>query len=280
MITREEILLAETREYAITLDIRYRESASDLPIILFCHGWKGFKDWGPFNLIADFWAREGFAVIKMNFSRNGVTPADLSDITDPERFGSNTFSAQLDDLSVVLDWIELQSSTERTGLNSAEIYAVGHSLGGAMLLLKALEDKRIRKVVSWAAPANLHKYAKLESDAIWSAQGFTPIENGRTKQVYPLKYSFREDIVEHWDRFDLMRRLDELSVPCMLVHGTEDETVPVLDARDLSELIDHAVFLELDGAGHTFGGKHPWETDELPGELELVAEETAEFLLM
>ena len=38
------------------------------PVILFNHGFKGFKDWGPFNLMASKFAEAGFVFIKMNFS--------------------------------------------------------------------------------------------------------------------------------------------------------------------------------------------------------------------
>ncbi|MCB9246372.1 MAG: alpha/beta fold hydrolase [Flavobacteriales bacterium] len=277
MILRKEYLLGGENGAPLSLDLRYPENSGKLPVILFCHGWKGFKDWGPFHAIADIWAEAGFAVIKMNFSHNGVSAEDLSDITDPENFGSNTFSRQLEDIGLVLEWIELQSSTELPVLDSSEINAVGHSLGGAMLLLKALEDKRIRKIVTWSAPADLHKYARLDSDANWSSRGFVPIENGRTKQVYPLLYAFKEDIIANWDRFDLLRRADELNIPCMIVHGTADETVSITDAYKLSEIIDHAVFVELEDAGHTFGGKHPWDEEYLTEDLELVVEETMEF---
>lgn len=36
------------------------------PLIVFCHGFNGFKDWGAFNLMADyFW--EGVSICKIKF---------------------------------------------------------------------------------------------------------------------------------------------------------------------------------------------------------------------
>ncbi|QQR97120.1 MAG: hypothetical protein IPK18_09490 [Sphingobacteriales bacterium] len=36
----------------ITLDVHFKEAPQKLPVVLFVHGFKGFKDWGHFNLIA------------------------------------------------------------------------------------------------------------------------------------------------------------------------------------------------------------------------------------
>ena len=41
-------------------------------LIIFCHGFKGFKDWGPWNLVAEHFAKAGFFFIKFNFSHNFV----------------------------------------------------------------------------------------------------------------------------------------------------------------------------------------------------------------
>lgn len=42
------------------------------PVIIFLHGFKGFKDWGPFPDVCEELARAGFGVVAMNFSLNGI----------------------------------------------------------------------------------------------------------------------------------------------------------------------------------------------------------------
>ena len=56
------------------------------PLIIFCHGYKGFKDWGAWNLMAEAFAKIGFCFIKFNFSHNGGTIEQPIDFPDLEAF--------------------------------------------------------------------------------------------------------------------------------------------------------------------------------------------------
>ena len=57
----------------ITLDVYWEDGNQPKPVIVFAHGFKGFKDWGHWELIAEKFALEGFCFIKFNFSHNGVS---------------------------------------------------------------------------------------------------------------------------------------------------------------------------------------------------------------
>jgi hypothetical protein len=74
-------------------DIQYTPNQSDL--IVFCHGFNGFKDWGAFNLMADY--LQGFQFVKLNFSHNETSDASL-DFVDLEAFGANNFEKSLSGL--------------------------------------------------------------------------------------------------------------------------------------------------------------------------------------
>lgn len=82
-------------------DARFKNDGKSKPVIVFNHGFKGFKDWGPFNIIADKFAEAGFIFVKMNFSHNGITPDKPNDFTDLEAFANNNFCIELDGKSVV-----------------------------------------------------------------------------------------------------------------------------------------------------------------------------------
>ena len=85
----------------ILVDVRAGGRASPRPAVVMLHGFKGFKDWGMWPPLADRLARAGFAAVTLNFSGSGVD--DPVSTLYPERFGHNTFSAELDDLRRVLD---------------------------------------------------------------------------------------------------------------------------------------------------------------------------------
>ena len=74
-------------------------------VVLFSHGFKGFKDWGPFNQMAEFFANNNFFFIKFNFSYNGTSIDNPVEFVDLNAFGNNNFSLELDDLNLVIDWI-------------------------------------------------------------------------------------------------------------------------------------------------------------------------------
>ena len=73
---------------------------------------------------------------------------------------------------------------------------------------------------------------------------------------------------------NVRRRLRQ---PLLLVHGDADETVPFAAAHALLALKPNAELLLVPGAGHMFGGAHPWPNGKLPEPAHLVAQQTADF---
>ena len=71
MISKKSFVINGSREKEILLDISYLENQSPKSIVIFSHGFKGFKDWGPFNQMANSFAESNFFFIKF-----GVVDAD------------------------------------------------------------------------------------------------------------------------------------------------------------------------------------------------------------
>ena len=67
-IIKEEIIIKCKDNKPITFDINYEQLAYKMPIIIFSHGFKGFKDWGTFNLMAEKFANNNLFFLKLNFS--------------------------------------------------------------------------------------------------------------------------------------------------------------------------------------------------------------------
>src|SRR5579872_1935801 len=85
-------------------DLRYEPDGKQKPVILFVHGFKGFKNWGPFPAVCKRIAAQGFVSIAFNFSHNGVGE-DLMNFSELDRFADNTFSRELDELADVINEI-------------------------------------------------------------------------------------------------------------------------------------------------------------------------------
>ena len=59
---------------AIVTDLFYRPDQRPKPIVIFCHGYKGFKNWGGWDIMAKQFANAGYFFVKFNFSHNGWNP--------------------------------------------------------------------------------------------------------------------------------------------------------------------------------------------------------------
>ena len=94
----------------IVTDVFFEETNQPKPVVIFCHGYKGFKDWGAWNTMAEAFAKAGFFFIKFNFSHNGGTVNQPIDFPDLEAFGNNNYTIELDDLESIIDWAS--SNTE------------------------------------------------------------------------------------------------------------------------------------------------------------------------
>ena len=57
----------ETRDFLA--DAYYPEGAEKLPLVIFVHGYKGYKDWGAWDLMAEKFAEAGFFFVKFNFCK-------------------------------------------------------------------------------------------------------------------------------------------------------------------------------------------------------------------
>src|SRR5574337_65639 len=134
----------------IAADFHYPEiGGRPVPVIIFLHGFKGFKDWGHFPLVCENLARSGFAVIRFNFSWNGTTPGHPLDFVDLDAFAKNTFSKELFDVEAVIDDLVWRAGKE-VNCDPKRIGLLGHSRGGGIALLAGFRDERIKAVATWA----------------------------------------------------------------------------------------------------------------------------------
>ena len=85
----------------ILLDLRTSDRREPRPAVLIVHGFKGFKDWGMFPSLAERIARAGFTAVSFNLSGSGVDQE--GNFTFAERFGHNSYSAELEDIHRVLE---------------------------------------------------------------------------------------------------------------------------------------------------------------------------------
>ncbi|WP_394748350.1 alpha/beta hydrolase family protein [Spongiimicrobium salis] len=278
MGVKRNIAIAGKHRRKIVLDMHWNDVLNDQPIVVFCHGYKGFKDWGCWDLVAQSFAKAGFCFVKFNFSYNGGTVEEPIDFPDLEAFGQNNFSKELDDLEVVIDWLMTATFPAEIPLNTSKIILIGHSRGG-IVTIKAAEDKRIAKVLSWAGVSDFRRMLKSgEALEQWRKDGVMYVVNGRTKQKMPHYYQFYEDFEANETRLTIKNAVDQLHIPHCIIHGNADESVPLSEGERLHAWNSKSKFEIINGANHVFGGKHPWNEESLPLALTEVVQKSISFI--
>lgn len=258
----------------ITADLRI--PAQRGPLLIFIHGFKGFKDWGHFNAIADAFYRSGIAVLKFNFSHNGTTPGSLVDFADLDAFGRNTFSFELDDLQTVIDYCF--AAEWKSQVNLENLVLLGHSRGGGAAVLQAAADKRVSKVITWAGVSDYEPRVNPPELQQWLEAGVIYQRNARTGQDMPLYISLRTDFYANRSRLDIPAALAVLQQPLLIVHGTADTSVLPAEAEAMKRINNGAELVLIEGADHTFGGKHPFTGEGLPAHTTQAIENTLNFI--
>ncbi|MCB9871931.1 MAG: alpha/beta fold hydrolase [Planctomycetes bacterium] len=211
------------------LDCAFTEGTpGDATLVVIGHGVTANKDRPWLVALGSALATAGIASLRISFSGNG---------TSDGRFGDSTITKEVDDLGAVLDAV-----TDR------DIVYAGHSMGGAVGVLRAAGDPRIRRLVSLAGMVHTARFCRIkfgtlvpERDRMWD------------KPECPLSQAFVDDLTQ----IDtVLPQARAVAVPWLLVHGTADTVVPVDDSREAAAAGPAGPeLIELPGADHVFTGE-------------------------
>ena len=260
------------KDLPIIGDLTYKKDSKNL--VVFCHGFKGFKDWGCWNLVANLFAENGFKFLKFNFSHNGGTLDDPLNFTDLQSFSLNNYSVELNDLQRVIDYIILNNYNSKY----EQIYIVGHSRGAGIACLSTVNNPLIKKLVSWAGVSDfrdrLPKAKELEK---WKDNKIRYISNSRTNQEMPVSIQFYNDFIENESKLSIKTALLNYSGKFLACYGSLDQVVPNQYALDMVEWAANSSIFKI-RTNHTIGSKHPWTKTNLPDSLKEVSLKTINFL--
>lgn len=274
---KKEIIIPTGRDKNILADISYKNSSYNKPMVIFCHGYKGYKDWGCWNLVAEEFIEQGFVFLKFNFSYNGGTIEQPIDFPDLDAFGNNTYSKELEDLHTVINW---SVSNNNIAIDKNNITIIGHSRGGGIASIVAKENIFVSKLVTLASVSNFKKrFPKQEKLKEWKKNNVFYVKNGRTKQNMPHFFSFYQDFIDNEQRLTIKNSIKNINKPYFIVHGDNDEAVSINEAEQLKKWSLNSKYLIIKNGNHTFDSKHPWGKEELPKTLKYVINKIIEFIL-
>lgn len=274
MIKRENFTVNGAKGRLMLADLTYDDTLPNAPLIIFAHGFKGFKDWGTHQLVANFFAEQGYRYLKFNFSHNGTTVEQPQDFADLIAFSENTFSMELEDLGHVIDFA--CSGSAFAAVSSVKL--IGHSMGGGISIIKAAEDSRISHLITMASVANFRNLWPKQLEEQWRLMGVLYLPNHRTGQDMPIKSTLLDDLEKNAARLNILAQAAYVKQPWLLLHGTADPTVALSHARELKAAQPNAQLSILPNADHTFGGRHPYTEMVLPPALLDLCRQTLAFL--
>ncbi|HUF63822.1 MAG TPA: alpha/beta fold hydrolase [Verrucomicrobiales bacterium] len=231
-----------TNQEGEKIDSAYSPPADpqDPRIVVLGHGVTGNKDRPLLVAVADALRAHGLATLRISFAGNGESHG---------RFEDCTVTKETSDLSSVLD-----------ALGDRPIAYVGHSMGAAVGVLCAAANPRIRVLVSLAGMVHTAQFAEREFGAEIPGSG-----SMWDDPSCPLSAAFMEDMRKAGSVLPFGARV---SVPWLLVHGADDDVVPIADSEDIAPTAGgpHR-FVRVPGADHSF-----------TGQLEIVSTEVADWI--
>ncbi len=213
------------------IDYTYHPGNADSKILVVIgHGVTGNKD-RPFVMnLAKGIEEVGISVLRISFTGNGDSGGD---------FGTCTISKEVEDLIVVLD----------TVAGNRRIVYAGHSMGGAVGVLAASNDERIGHLISLSGMVHTAKFNEVEFGDQIPDEGFMWEE-----EDCPLSSAFVNDMNEI---SSVLEKGSQIKVPWLLIHGTEDDVVPIDETHEIFEKANEPKKKVVIG-----GADHVFSTDE------------------
>ena len=212
------------------LDYTLTEHDNSPYTVVIGHGVTGNKDRPFLVALAEGLNSVGITTLRFSFAGNGDSEGEFADAT---------ISKEVEDLGTILDALE---DADR---RSNKICYIGHSMGGAVGVLRTSQDERIRLLISLAGMVRTKKFAETEFGEEMPGQGFMWDE-----PTCPLSQAYMDDLFT----IDTVEDLAVgIRVPWLLVHGTEDDVVLIDDSETIfAKANSPKKLVVIDGADHVF----------------------------
>lgn len=200
--------------------------------VLLTHCFTCSKDYKVVVAIARLLASRGMRVLRFDFTGTGGSSGD---------FASTTLASNVSDLALAGQWLASRGYSAST--------LVGHSFGAIACILAARLMPEVKKVVAIAAPSRSTHLLDLipEIDPQLAVQDSVPVDIGGRQVTITRKF------VEELKRHSVKDAVAGIGRPFLVIHGTEDRTVPIDEGERLFQFaVQPKGFFPVAGADHLF----------------------------
>ena len=205
------------------------------PVIVLCHGFGSSKDSNTCKSLSVRLREKNISSFRFDFFAHGQSEGDFADLT---------VSEAVDDTMRAIEMLK-ERGYEKIGL-------FGSSFGGLSSYLVASRRDDLF-VLLLKAPVASYKMFPAYTDknvvAKWKKTGYRTVEGRK------LKYAFYEDSIKQ----DAYEVAGDIKAPTLIVHGNQDQDVPVTQSIDITKSIGNCAFEIVVGADHRFSKSRDFE---------------------
>ncbi|MBI4546626.1 MAG: acetylxylan esterase [Ignavibacteriae bacterium] len=250
-VVKEVFELSHKSGEKIHGDIRYTGDSEKKPVLVICHGFMAFKDWGFFPYVAECVAKSGCVSVIFNFSHNGVV-RDQQRITDFAKFESNTISHELEDIRLVVDAV-YAGEIGFNLIDKEKIVLFGHSRGGGEAIVHTASDRRIKALVTWSAVSTFDRWTHHQKEQ-WKKLGYLPLAKDSTVSLLRMGIRFLTDLEMNSENLNITHAASRVNASWLLIHGKMDGTIPCYEAERLHEAANKSTteLILLEKVGHLY----------------------------
>ncbi|WP_405564708.1 alpha/beta fold hydrolase [Polaribacter sp. Asnod6-C07] len=197
---------------------------------IFAHCFSCNSNFNAVKNISRSLSNNGFGVLRFDFTGLGRSEGE---------FAESHFSANVEDLLDVNNYLVENYQ--------APALLVGHSLGGAAVIVAASQLNNIKAIATIGAPANVNHVTHLFSHSLNDIAKKGEVE----VQIGGRPFKINQDFVKDFSKTDLPKITKELRKPILVMHAPFDKIVGIENAEKIYLNAMHPKsFMSLDDADH------------------------------
>ncbi len=216
----ETFELLNEKEKAIRGVIETLHPTKAQPAIIFLNGFLETKESPITKRLSDSFLKEGYVTVRFDYAYSFST----------EELARFTLTNQVQDATQVLEHV-----IRRGYVDSRQIAVVGYCFGGMAAILLAAFDERVTALQLLNAPywfedTHVTRIGEHELSRIKLKRYFHLTHRGKEVRI---DYAFIEDGAKK----DMARATRNLRQPTLIIHGRQDESIPVMNAQEIHDRV-------------------------------------------
>ena len=203
--------------------------------VLFAHCFTCNKNFSAVNNISRALTQSGLGILRFDFTGLGDSEGDFED---------TNFSSNVADLVAAAGYLEQHYTAPQV--------LVGHSLGGAAVLLAKHSLPSVKAVVTIGAP-----YDPAHVTALFDHGRETIEKEGEAKvNIGGRSFKIKKQLIDDLEQQGPHKVINTLNAALLVMHAPEDKIVELDNATQIFKSANHPrSFISLDGADHLLSRK-------------------------